>query len=259
MNDVDAGTPQPKQMVTGTQNGACYCTVCGQFIDAFKSYRHGQLGRPVLMPLLEVIGSNTDQFLCPCCESHDRERHLLMYLAQLNLLPILGGKAKVLHFAPEKWLSQLITMQKPDVYAKADLYPQSVDVEKIDIHAITYPDASFTLVIAKHVLEHVDDDKQAMTEIRRVLVPGGLAILQTPYSASLHNTFSDPGIASPAQRLQLFGQEDHVRLFGQDIFTRFAAAGFNPLVVTHQQVLSNMPAQIYGVNEREPLFLFEAV
>ncbi len=132
-------------------------------------------------------------------------------------------------------------------------------IEEIDMHSIPYPDASFTVVIANHVLEHVDDDQQAMSEIRRVLNLGGLAILQTPYSACLHNTFSDPGVVRPEQRLQLFGQEDHVRLFGRDIFERFAAAGFNPLVVTHEQVLSNMPAQVFGVNEHEPLFLFEAV
>jgi len=241
------------------QSKACYCTVCGEHIEAFQPYRGGQAHRPPLMLLLEVIGSNTDQFLCPSCGSHDRERHLLMYLAQLNLLPLLGGKAKVLHFAPEKWVSQLITLQKPEAYIQADLYPESENIQKIDMHEIPYPDESFTIVIANHVLEHVDDDLKAMSEIRRVLSPGGLAILQTPYSASLHHTFSDPGVTKPEQRLQLFGQEDHVRLFGRDIFERFATAGFSPLIVTHQQVLSDMPAQIFGVNEREPLFLFEAV
>lgn len=237
---------------------ACYCTVCGQHIEAFTPYR-GHNSRPPLMTLLNVIGSNTSQFLCPSCGCHDRERHLLMYLAKLNLLPILGSNARILHFAPEKWLSQLIQLQNPESYLMADLYPQSEQVEKIDIHEIPYPDASFTLVIANHVLEHVDDDRRAMQEIRRVLTLGGLAILQTPYSASLHNTFSDPGVVSPEQRLQLFGQEDHVRLFGRDIFERFAEAGFNPLVVTHQQVMSDMSAAVYGINENEPLFLFEAV
>lgn len=235
-----------------------YCVVCGQNVSSFEPFRGGSVNRPYLMRLFRVVGSNTDHFLCPSCRSHDRERHLLIYLASLNLLSVFN-QAKVLHFAPEKWVANVIQMQSPELYIKADLFPQTEDVQQIDMLAIPYPDDFFSVVIANHVLEHVADDLLALGEIRRVLRKGGLAILQTPYSDLLHTTFADAGIEGDSLRREVYGQEDHVRLYGRDIFDRFASVGFQSLVVTHQQVLADITPETYGVNADEPLFLFEAI
>src|SRR5690606_34800846 len=105
-----------------------------------------------------------------------------------------------------------------------DLHPKSRELRSVDITCMPYPDASFDMIIANHVLEHVRNDRQALDEIVRVLRPGGVAILQTPYSAVLHSTWEDAGISTDNARLQAFGQEDHVRLFGKDIFQRIEAA-----------------------------------
>lgn len=87
-------------------------------------------------------------------------------------------------------------------------------------------DGRFDLVVANHVLEHVAADRAAVSEVARVLAPGGHAVLQTPYSSVLRATFEDPGVSSPVARLQLYGQEDHLRLFGLDIFAhRVVRAG----------------------------------
>jgi SAM-dependent methyltransferase len=102
----------------------------------------------------------------------------------------------------------------------------------------------------------VDDDLKALTEIYRVLKPGGHAILQTPYSAKLHHTWEDPGIDDDAARLQAYGQIDHVRLFGRDIFARFASTGLASCVRQHHELLPDVNAAVFGVNPREPLFLF---
>lgn len=82
---------------------------------------------------------------------------------------------------------------------------------------------------------------------------------QDIYSDLLHTTFADAGIEGDSLRREVYGQEDHVRLYGRDIFDRFASAGFQSLVVTHQQVLSDIAPEIYGVSADEPLFLFEAI
>ena len=95
-----------------------------------------------------------------------------------------------------------------------------------------------------------------MREIARVLAAGGMAILQTPYSAMLHRTWSDAGIESEAARLQAYGQEDHVRLFGRDVFERIASGGLKPLVSTHEELLPHVDSRRYGVNPAEPFFLF---
>jgi 2-polyprenyl-3-methyl-5-hydroxy-6-metoxy-1,4-benzoquinol methylase len=88
----------------------------------------------------------------------------------------------VLHFAPERILSPKISQAKPATYVKADLFPVSKDIAREDITRLSFSDCLFDLVIANHILEHVSDDHAAMKEIFRVLKPGGLAILQTPYS-----------------------------------------------------------------------------
>ena len=232
------------------------CILCGRFVFRFLPYRGGSAYAPPLMQVSEVIGSDPDQFACPWCRCHDRERHLFMYMTAFGLLANLSGK-RVLHFAPEKRLSLRMAALRPEQYVKCDLFPQSPDVKKVDLLEMPFEPSSFDLVIANHVLEHVSDDQQALVEMTRVLKPGGYAILQTPYSPMLHRTWSDPGINNERARLQAYGQEDHVRLYGRDIFERFESTGLKSLVKQHGQLLAHIEGRKYGVNEREPFFLFQ--
>jgi predicted SAM-dependent methyltransferase len=134
----------------------------------------------------------------------------------------------------------------------ADLFPTKPDIACEDITKLSFGDRTFDLVVANHVLEHVKEDQAAMSELLRVLKPGGLAVLQTPYSEKLANTFEDPGICDDESRLQAYGQEDHVRLYGRDLFAKLAGIGFIPKVLTHDTVLGNFDPVVYGVNRREP-------
>jgi len=77
-----------------------------------------------------------------------------------------------------------------------------------------------------HVLEHVNDDETAMAELFRVLKPGGLAVLQIPLALNLEKTLEDPAAVEKKDRKRLFGQKDHVRLYGLDYFDKLADAGF---------------------------------
>lgn len=221
----------------------------------FSALQAGEITSPFLRAL-NLVGSDVSNFSCPRCWSHDRERHLFLYMRETGFLEKVNG-AKILHFAPEKWFSRVIASQSPLDYVKADLYPSSADVEKVNMLSIQYPDDAFDIVIANHVLEHVQDDRQALAELYRVLKPGGFAILQTPYCTKLKSTFCDPGIDDDESRLQAYGQEDHVRLYGSDIFLRFEAAGFIARTRKHEDVLSMFDATKYGVNKSEPFFLFE--
>ena len=218
-------------------------------------YRGGSRRTPALMRVLETIGSDPDNFECPRCGSHDRERHLLMYMEATGLLREMFGKS-VLHFAPERHLSESIRAESPRQYVRCDLYPNSTGVERVDILDMPFERESFDAVIANHVLEHVSDDLQAVREVHRVLRRGGYAILQTPYSSKLQHTWQDPGIDDAKIRLQAHGQEDHARLFGHDIFERIASAGLQSDVRQHGDVLSKMDADRFGVNPKEPFFLF---
>lgn len=233
-----------------------YCCLCNSKIGQFLPYRKGTASRAPLMTALNVVGSDIDNFSCPLCGCHDRERHLYLYMSALGILNKMTG-ARVLHFAPEIKLREIIERQRPENYVKADLYPAASDIEKINMLKIPYANESFDYVIANHVLEHVDDYAQALSEIRRVLVRGGFAILQTPYSQKLQTTFSDPGVNDDVSRLNAYGQEDHLRLFGKDIFSLFAASGLEPHIQRHKDVLGEKDAKFYGVNLEEPFFLFE--
>lgn len=207
------------------------------------------------MKALEMVGSDPDQFECPRCGCHDRERHLLLYMRASGMLSAIRDKS-VLHFAPEKRLSRHLLESGPGKYVQCDLYPRSEDVVQMDMLAMDVPSDSIDVLIANHVLEHVADYQRALSEIRRVLKPGGYAILQTPYARRLCETWQDPGIDTDEARLEAYGQADHVRLFGHDIFARFEASGFDSCVLQHADVLGDVNAVAAGVNPQEPFFLF---
>lgn len=235
--------------------GRCHCVLCDHRVWRFMPYRNGSRGVAPLMQALEVVGSDVDNFECPRCGAHDRERHLLHYLRASGLLDTLAGKA-ILHFAPEKRLPAHLLACQPARYTPCDLYPQSAAVMRVDMLDMAIDSQSYDLVIANHVLEHVDDAERALGEIHRVLRPGGHALLQTPYSRKLHSTWCDPGIDTAQARLQAYGQEDHVRLFGADIIERICAAGFVSQVRQHDALLPAVDPRVAGVNPDEPLLLF---
>jgi SAM-dependent methyltransferase len=232
------------------------CSLCSSRVRAFLPYRDGWAGVPPLLRELDIVGSDVENFSCPVCDSHDRERHLYLYLKASGLMERLSS-LRILHFAPERRLSQRIAGLKPVEYVKADLYPIDDSIIRVDLLDIQFPDSRFNLVIANHVLEHVLDDRRAVREIARVLAPGGHAILQTPFARGLRHCFEDEGITSDSARLQAYGQEDHVRLFGADIFDRFAQNGFQSRVQDHHQLLPQVDSRLAGVNPLEPFFLFQ--
>jgi SAM-dependent methyltransferase len=231
------------------------CVVCDHAVWGFLPYAGGSRNVPPLLRTLDVVGSDVDNFKCPRCGAHDRERHLLMYLRVAGLLEWMRGKT-VAHFAPELRLSRLIAACNPHSYVRCDLYPSQADIQRVDMLSMEFTPGTFDLLIANHVLEHVADDIQALREVARVLKPGGFAILQTPYCRKLQLTWSDPGISDDAARLQAYGQADHVRLFGSDIFERISSVGLESRVQNHRQLLSHVNAAKEGVNGEEPFFLF---
>ncbi len=235
--------------------GRRHCVLCDHDIGWFLPYPGGWRAAPPLVSALTVVGSDLDHFECPRCGGHDRERHLLLYLRESGLLAEAGGKA-VLHFAPERRLSVKIRAAAPSRYVQCDLFPPSAEVVRADLLDLPFEDETFDMLIASHVLEHVGDDRRAAAEIGRVLRPGGSAILQTPFSAQLETTWEDAGIRSATARLQAYGQEDHVRLFGRDIFDRIASSGLIPQVKSHADLLAAFDADRFGVNPAEPFFLF---
>lgn len=235
--------------------GRRLCPLCEHRVWRFMPYRRGSRGVAPLMHALDVVGSDVDNHECPRCGAHDRERHLLLYLQASGIMSSLG-KLRVLHFAPEKRLARLILARSPAAYVRCDLHPLSAEIRKVDIQDMPFEDGSFDLVLANHVLEHVEDDERAVVEIHRVLADNGSAVLQTPYSPVLRRTWCDLGIVGESARLHAYGQEDHVRLFGRDVFERITSSGLKSEVAAHDTLLCEVDSREVGVNPREPFFLF---
>jgi SAM-dependent methyltransferase len=222
---------------------------------AFLPWRGGWAAAPPLMSALGMVGSDLDHFACPRCGCNDRDRHLKLYIERLGLLERFRG-ARVLHFAPEPWLGRWIVDAMPARYVAADLYPSSPGIERIAMEQIPFEDGAFDIVIANHVFEHVGDVTQAAREVARVLAPDGLAILQTPWCRGIESSIEDPLVTSPEARLQLYGQEDHVRLFGRDVFERIGGDSLAAESISHADVMPDVDPDMAGVNPAESLMLF---
>jgi len=177
--------------------------------------------------------------LCPNCLALERHRLLWLYLKQRTTL--FSEKQRMLHIAPEYCFIQRFESIKTLDYITADIESPLAKV-KMDIHQIPFDKDSFDCVMCNHVIEHVENDILALKEILRVLKPGGWAIIQVPFYEPLPEfTLEDPGITSRSQRFKMYGQEDHLRLYGKDYRQRLESCGFG---VTDENFTESLPGEI---------------
>ena len=124
-----------------------------------------------------------------------------------------------------------------------------------DIQQMPFVDHSFDVVICNHVMEHVADDSKAMSEVRRILSPGGWGLLQVPIALALEHTLEDPTALSESERIERFGQEDHVRLYARgDYIRRLETAGFSVKAERYPASLDPEKARRYGLVQEEDVF-----
>jgi SAM-dependent methyltransferase len=160
----------------------------------------------------------------------------------------------VLHIAPERNLQRILSRCTGLEYITADISSPLAAI-KLDVTSIGYPDNEFDVIMCNHVLEHVADDAAAMSELMRVLKPGGWAILQVPIALAQESTDEDPTVVDPDEREARFGQYDHVRLYGRDYVARLERAGFS--VEQFRAIEQFGEAQVHrnGLQPEETLFV----
>jgi ubiquinone/menaquinone biosynthesis C-methylase UbiE len=159
---------------------------------------------------------------------------------------------RVLHFAPEQAFVQKFKKQKNLNYTTTDLNSPIADI-KADICDLPFKDNSFDFIICNHVLEHIPDDIKAMQELYRVLAPKGTAILQVPYDANLIKTFEDNTITDQKQRTRIFGQYDHLRVYGMDYFKKLSSIGFDVEALDYTANMSSADIERYRLCRGELL------
>ncbi len=228
------------------------CYICGEHFENFYKYRINN-DNNLAINYFKIVGSDTENFGCYYCNCNDRERHLFMFLDKLSFWDKIKN-AKILHFAPEPYLSHKIERLLPSEYIKCDLFPKE-GWRKIDITNIDFEDNYFNVLICNHVIEHVPNYLQAFKEITRVLKKDGIAILQAPYSELLYNHFEDPNINTNELRLMFYGQEDHVRILSKRQLFDELKLYFTLNVVSNQCLFSDEECFKYGVNRNEDLLM----
>ena len=190
--------------------------------------------------------------LCPSCLS--LERHRLIWLFMQAKTDFFLQKLKVLHIAPEHCFMDRFEKQHGEGYITADIESPLAKV-KMDIHHIPFEENKFDVVLCNHVLEHVEDDIKAMSEIRRVLKPGGWSIMQVPFFSPIPEiTFEDKSIIDPRAREKAFGQDDHVRKFGKDYKQRIERSGMMAEANDFAATLTDEACSKFGISKMEIIY-----
>jgi SAM-dependent methyltransferase len=178
------------------------------------------------------------------------ERHRLFWLYLKNETNFFTKNLKVLHFAPEQCFLKRFRKLKNLEYTTTDLLSPIADV-KADICNLPFENNSYDVIFCNHVLEHIPDDTKAMQELYRVMKPGGFGIFQIPQDLNRDITFEDDTITDKAERTKIFGQYDHVRIYGRDYFNKLRSIGFKVEEVDYTTTMSYSDLDKYRLAKGE--------
>ncbi|MDN5329752.1 MAG: hypothetical protein PWP35_1539 [Bacteroidales bacterium] len=232
------------------------CPLCGK---SFRKMLTGGVENEIFKKYHIIGGGRRPNSVCPRCYSTDRDRLVFLYLRDFT--DVFKKNYQILHIAPEGSLRAYF-MQKTsvsytsgfkDAQAYKGYYYDQLK-QHIDITSTDFSDNKFDVVICNHVLEHIEDDLKAMREIFRIMKPGGFGILQVPFSPDLEKSIEGLPAPTPAERLRLYGQEDHVRIYGVDYFDRLKSVGFevNKFMLYHSD---SEKYKNYAINPEEPIIV----
>lgn len=243
-----------------------YCPVCERCINHFHplaefySFNAKKYGYRYNMEQAETL--NYHSYSCPVCGASDRDRLFALYLQTYFMRVKNEEKTKIIDIAPSAPLSQyirkIIAVSKHNVsYRTADMALDGVD-DKIDISDMQcYGNNQFDFFICSHVLEHVQDDHKALSELYRILKPGGLGILMVPIILDLEEIDEDPFETDESEKWRRFGQHDHVRLYSREGFIgRVQKSGF----LIHQYGIEYFSEKIFmqcGITKQSVLYVVE--
>lgn len=226
------------------------CPFCGWH---FRRFRPAGFHYRVIVEKQVIGGHWHRDNVCPRCMSNARERLAYLYLQERT--SVFQQPSLLLHVAPEPQLAAVLKRAPKIRYVSADLFEAGV-MSRFDVQQMPFRDETFDVVVCNHVMEHVGDDAVAMREVRRILKPGGWAMLQVPIALALDRTIEDPEARTDQERIDRFGQEDHVRLYSRpDYIGRLRAAGFAVTADDYAQSLGSEKVARFGLVQEEEVFI----
>lgn len=194
---------------------------------------------------------------CPVCHSFERHRAFWLYLEKNwdTFFPAAAAGIRVLHFAPEPGLAKRFRSIDNVDYYPVDIDPEFPDICKaVDITNITYGDNYFDLVIANHVIEHIPDEQKALSEIKRVLKPSGVAFINAPVFHQFAETLEKEEYNTPELRSRYYGQRDHVRRYGRDYIEHLHKAGFTVTKYLVGMEFTEEEQKHFGLDRTEEMY-----
>ncbi len=207
-----------------------YCTICQKHFSKF------------------IVLENGDQ-LCPACGSLPRHRRLWLIINEENKI---NNDDVMLHFSPEKCITQKLKKLYEEKYHTTDYDTKTNTKFHFDITNIAAKEATYTYMICYHVLEHIENDMQAMKELYRILKPQGKIVIQTPFKEGA--IYENAEVKTKQDRLKHFGQDDHVRIYSVDgLKKRLESVGFNVALKQYENEKNNF----YGFKKQETIFICE--
>ena len=229
-----------------------HCVLCNSHVEAFSSGGIAGIENVRLFKEHHIIGGGfRNNYQCPVCGGVDRERWQLWVLSKYT--GIFSEKCRVLHFAPEPHVSAYIAANPECEYYTGDIV-RGWAMHYTDILDIQYKDGVFDYVIMNHVLEHIVDIGKAMAEVKRVLKPDGKLVISFPICTDI-DTLELPNVTTDKERLEIYGQEDHVRLFGRDYLDQIRRFGFEISVYTPKECCAPEEVERYGFIEDDVLMI----
>jgi len=197
-------------------------------------------------------GKQRENALSPSTLSLERHRLMWLFLRDETTFFTSNKKLKTLHIAPEQCFLDIFRKQQNLEYITSDLESPIADV-KADICDLPFKDNSFDVVFCNHVLEHITDDKKAMQELFRVMKKGGFGIFQIPQDIARETTFEDNSITDKKERAKIFGQYDHVRVYGLDYFNKLRSVGFKVDEIEYTQKITREKLERFCLMKNEIL------
>lgn len=244
-----------------------------QILNSYRNFKKQKkiklyAGENVMCPICKSkfknfapFGSeNREDAKCLACGSLERDRLIWMYLNAKTKIFDNVSRVRLLHFAPEKVFYDIFSQNQNIEYFPCDLYAETfeyknrIKINTVDITNIPYKENYFDVILCNHVLEHIPDDRLAMSELYRVMKPEGWGIFQAPIDYSLEQTYEDFTITTSEEREMAFGQNDHVRRYGWDYTDRLVSVGFDVTKLNYVKSFSSQELIKFGILPSEIIF-----
>lgn len=197
-----------------------YCVFCDSQVQGFLPWKT----EAEVFHRHHVIGAGSRDFaVCPYCGGKDRERWL--YYVLKHYTGIFHEKCRVLHFAPEKNITaEIMANSKCDCFS-GDIVPGRAE-HVIDVTDIPFKENCFDYIIINHVMNYIEDERQAFQELKRVLKADGRLLLSFPICMEM-KTYEDNKLVTDKDRFHAYGDPAMVRIYGDDFKERIEQYGFH--------------------------------